>query len=251
MRIAVLSDIHANLPALEACLLDISQQNVDAVFCLGDLVGYNVWPNEVIERIRAERIPTIAGNYDVGIGLASGDCGCAYKTERDRQLGKQSIAYTNAVISEDNRRYLRSLPAHFAFEHRTPEGALWRILLVHGSPRRVNEYLFADRSDDSFRRILEAAKAHMLLCGHTHIPYHRIIEYPDGRSCHVINVGSVGKPKDGDWRACYVILRVACDSNDGCTVEFRRIEYDIDHAARAIKASPLPSEYADMLWQAR
>lgn len=138
MRIAILSDIHANLPALEACLRDIAQQDVDAIFCLGDLVGYNVWPNEVIERLRAERIPTIAGNYDVGIGQASDDCGCAYKTAWERQLGKQSIAYTNAVISDNNRDYLRTLPAHVAIEHRTREGDIWRILLVHGSPRRVN-----------------------------------------------------------------------------------------------------------------
>lgn len=247
MRIAILSDIHANLPALEACLRDIAQQDVDAIFCLGDLVGYNVWPNEVIERLRAERIPTIAGNYDVGIGQASDDCGCAYKTAWERQLGKQSIAYTNAVISDNNRDYLRTLPAHVAIEHRTREGDIWRILLVHGSPRRVNEYLFADRTTDSLRRILEQSGADILLCGHTHIPYHRIIESPHGSSRHVINVGAVGKPKDGDWRACYVIVSVALDGNDPVTVEFRRVEYDIDRAARAIEASPLPSEYAAML----
>jgi predicted phosphodiesterase len=78
MRIALFSDIHANLPALEACLSSIEEQKPDAIYCLGDLVGYNIWPNEVINEIRRRGIPTIAGNYDQGIGLTSDDCGCAY-----------------------------------------------------------------------------------------------------------------------------------------------------------------------------
>ena len=77
MRIALFSDIHANLPALEACLQSIEEQKPDAIYCLGDLVGYNIWPNEVINEIRKRGIPTIAGNYDQGIGLMSGECGCA------------------------------------------------------------------------------------------------------------------------------------------------------------------------------
>jgi len=82
MRIALFSDIHANLPALEACLKSIQEQKPDAIYCLGDLVGYNIWPNEVIGEIRKRGIPTIAGNYDFGIGRSSDDCGCAYKTDK-------------------------------------------------------------------------------------------------------------------------------------------------------------------------
>ncbi|MCX8051345.1 MAG: metallophosphatase family protein [Chlorobi bacterium] len=252
MRIAVISDIHANLPALEACLADIERERPDAIYCLGDLVGYNVWPNEVIECIRSHRIPTIAGNYDVGIGSASDDCGCAYKTEHERQLGKQSIAYTNATITDTNRAYLRGLPAHISIEYRLRSGGLYRALLVHGSPRRVNEYLFADRSDESLQRILEAAGADILLCGHTHVPYHRTLRSADGSIRHVINTGSVGKPHDGDPRACYVLLSFGerADGTLELSVEIRRTHYDVERAARAIEKSPLPDAYAQMLRRA-
>jgi len=251
MHIAIISDIHANLPALEACLADIATLKVDAVYCLGDLVGYNVWHNEVIDCIRSARIPTIAGNYDVGIGAASDDCGCAYTTEQERQLGKQSIAYTNATITDERRSYLRSLPAHLTIEYRRASGELFRLMMVHGSPRRVNEYLFADRSQESLRRIVENANADVLLCGHTHIPYHRIITATDGRTLQVINVGSVGKPKDRDPRACYAVLRLEEDSSGiQCQVAFRRTHYDVERAARAIEKSPLPDAYAQMLRRA-
>src|ERR1700759_1859511 len=98
MKIALFSDIHANLPALEAFLASIDQQKPDSIYCLGDLVGYNVWPNEVINEIRGRRIPTIAGNYDYGVGRASDDCGCAYKTDEEKANGARSIAYTNEHI---------------------------------------------------------------------------------------------------------------------------------------------------------
>ncbi|MCS6999794.1 MAG: metallophosphoesterase family protein [Bacteroidota bacterium] len=254
MRIALISDIHANLPALEACLEDVAQQQIDAVYCLGDLVGYNVWPNEVIERMQRERIPTIAGNYDVGIGTASDDCGCAYKTDHERALGKKSIAYTNATITESNRAYLRRLPSHFVLEYRLATDQLYRVYLVHGSPRRVNEYLYEDRSEESLRRIVEGIEADILVCGHTHIPYHRTITAFGGRNVHIINAGAVGKPKDGDPRACYCVLTLTL-SPDGTAiepqVEFRRVPYDIERAASAIIASPLPDEYAEMLRYAR
>ena len=97
MKIALFSDIHANLPALEAFFADLDKRNPDAVYCLGDLVGYNIWPNEVIQAIKKRGIPTIAGNYDQGIGLMSDECGCAYKTESEKDMGKISISFTNSL----------------------------------------------------------------------------------------------------------------------------------------------------------
>ena len=96
MKIALFSDIHANLPALEAFFDDLNKENIDALYCLGDLVGYNIWPNEVIEVIRERKIPTLAGNYDFGVGRNSDDCGCAYKTDEDKAMGAQSIAFTTS-----------------------------------------------------------------------------------------------------------------------------------------------------------
>ena len=161
MKIALFSDIHANLPALEACFKSIEEQKPDAIYCLGDLVGYNIWPNEVINEIRKRGIPTIAGNYDFGIGRTSDDCGCAYVTEPEKAMGKISISYTNEIVKDDERNYLRTLPAHLGIEFQLNNDKQ-HILLVHGSPRRINEYLFEDREEKSMVRILEQANADIL-----------------------------------------------------------------------------------------
>ena len=153
MKIALFSDIHANLPALEAFFEDIDQRDIDAIYCLGDLVGYNIWPNEVIEEIRKRHIPTIAGNYDFGIGRNSDDCGCAYKTDEEKANGTVSISLTNELINDNNRAYLRSLPAHIKIEFKLNDDKL-NLLLVHVSPRKINEYLFEDRDEKSLLRIL-------------------------------------------------------------------------------------------------
>jgi putative phosphoesterase len=243
MKIALFSDIHANLPALEAFFASVDRQKPDAIYCLGDLVGYNVWPNEVIREIRRRGIPTIAGNYDFGVGRASDDCGCAYKTEEDKANGAVSIAYTNQVIGAEERAYLRTLPAHIRVEFQLNDDKL-NLLLVHGSPRRINEYLFEDREEKSMVRIMTDADADILCFGHTHKPYHRVFD-----KRHAINIGSVGKPKDGDPRGCYVILTV--DEHSGIGVEFIRSTYDVEKAARAVENSPLPRTFAEGLRKAQ
>ncbi|HXB12439.1 MAG TPA: metallophosphoesterase family protein [Bacteroidia bacterium] len=256
MKIALFSDIHANLPALEALLADLDQQQPDAVYCLGDLVGYNIWPNEVIREIRKRGIPTIAGNYDFGVGRNSDDCGCAYKTEEDKAMGAQSIALTNTLIGDSERHYLRTLPAHIRVEYHLKDEKLF-LMLAHGSPRKINEYLFEDRDEKSMNRIMEGAGADILCIGHTHKPYHRIFSYlREDRTAyrHAINLGSVGKPKDGDKRCCYVMLQLNEDSSiyvkDSLKVEFIRLDYDVEKAAKAVEESPLPDAYAEMLRKA-
>ena len=253
MRIALFSDIHANLPALEAFFKSIDEQAPDAIYCLGDLVGYNIWPNEVINEIQRRGIPTIKGNYDEGIGLMSDECGCAYKTDREKDMGKISISYTNSLVKPEERQYLRTLPAHIRVEFQLNNDKL-NLLLVHGSPRKINEYLFEDRDEKSLLRIMSDANADIMCFGHTHKPYHRTLPTELGESQHyrhAINIGSVGKPKDGDPRGCYVLLTNNQDSSitskEAVQVEFIRFEYDVEKAAKAVEDSPLPSEYADML----
>jgi predicted phosphodiesterase len=256
MTIAFFSDVHGNLPALQAVLNDLGQRQPDMVFCLGDLVGYAPWPNEVINEVRRRGIPTLAGNYDQGVGLASADCGCAYKTDADRHLGAQSIAYTNQVVGEQERRYLRMLPKHMRLDFQD-EPATLSLLLVHGSPRRINQYLFEDFPESNFVRLLQDAAADILVFGHTHKPYHRTLAYQhegETRYRHAINIGSVGKPKDGDPRAAYLLLHLdeATHLTDAASVrsEFVRVAYDVEQTATAIEASPLPNEFADMLRKA-
>ena len=253
MKIALFSDIHANLPALEAMFADMETRKPDAIYCLGDLVGYNIWPNEVINEIRRRGIPTIAGNYDFGIGRSSDECGCAYKTDEEKEMGKVSISFTNKVINPEERNYLRTLPAHIQVEYQLNEEKLF-LLLVHGSPRKNNEYLFEDREEKSLLRIMENAGADVMCFGHTHKPYHRVLECEkDGRSAyrHAINLGSVGKPKDGDARGCYALLHLGSDSTvfdpHSLQVEFIRFGYDVEKAAKAIEESILPNDYAAML----
>jgi putative phosphoesterase len=250
MRIALFSDIHANLPALEACLKSIDEQSPDAVYCLGDLVGYNIWPNEVINTIRQRGIPVIAGNYDYGIGLNSDDCGCAYRTDDEKEMGKVSISFTNSIVKEDERNYLKSLPSHIRVEYRISNNKI-NLLLVHGSPRRINEYLFEDREEKSMLRIMQDADADIMCFGHTHKPYHRVLSSEPGKFIHAVNIGSVGKPKDGDLRGCYAILSIdensSLENKDSVKVEFIRFEYDVEKAAKAVEESLLPDGYADML----
>lgn len=249
MRIALFSDIHANLPALEAFFKDVEERKVDQLYCLGDLVGYNIWPNEVINEIRKRNIPTIAGNYDFGIGRSSDDCGCAYKTDLEKANGAVSISYTNQIVKEEERSYLRTLPAHIKIEFQLNQDKL-NLLLVHGSPRRINEYLFEDRDEKSLHRIMEQADADIMCFGHTHKPYHRVLNDTDGKIHfrHAINIGSVGKPKDGNPRGGYVILTINEHSSvlnaDSVQSELIRFDYDIEKAAKAVEDSPLPNDYS-------
>jgi putative phosphoesterase len=256
MRIALFSDIHANLPALEALFRDIEEKDPDAVYCLGDLVGYNIWPNEVIDEIRKRRIPTIAGNYDFGIGRKSDDCGCAYKSDKEKEMGKVSISYTNESVKDPQREYLRTLPLHIRVELEINDEKL-TLLLVHGSPRKINEYLFEDRDEKSLLRIIEQADADIMCFGHTHKPYHRVLNSgteEDPHFRHAVNIGSVGKPKDGDPRGCYVILTLdeksSIQDKASIRVDFVRFDYEIEKASTAVENSILPDEYARMLREA-
>lgn len=239
MRIAIISDIHGNLPSLDTVFADLAAQpNIERIYCLGDLVGYAPFPNEVVERIREAEIPTIIGNYDDGTGFDRDDCGCAYKEPAAKALGDQSFAWTKAHVTEENKAFLRTLPREIRL---TLDGV--RLLLVHGSPRRTNEYLYEDRPDASFQRLADASDADAIFFGHTHIPYVKQVG-----EVLFTNAGSVGKPKDGDPRACYVVVDVDGGKLD---VQFRRVPYPVERVAEAIQQSDLPDAFADMLTAGR
>jgi putative phosphoesterase len=230
MRFAVYSDVHGNLPALDAVRADIAAAAFDGVYCLGDLVGYGAFPNEVIEQVRRAATPTVMGNYDDGVGFDRDECGCAYREPIDQELGERSFRWTKAQVTLANKQYLQTLLKGIRFES---DGK--RVLLVHGSPRRLNEYLFEDRALSSFQRLAASSDADVIVFGHTHKPY---VKYVDG--VMFLNAGSVGKPKDGNWRACYAVL----DTRGTPSAVFRRVDYDVARAASAIRASDLPDEFA-------
>ena len=127
-----------------------------------------------------------------------------YKTDEQRAEGAASLAWTDAVTSDETRAYLRTLEDRFVLE--TPAGEL---LAVHGSPRRINEYLFEDRPERAMARMAEENPYRAILFGHTHVPYARKVAHGDaGASTLFVNVGSGGRPKDGDWRVCYAVLSI-------------------------------------------
>lgn len=234
MRVAVITDIHANLPALEAALTAIEAMSVDAVFCGGDLVGYGPHPNEVCALIEERAIPTIYGNYDYAIARELDDCGCAYVTPHDRELGQRSVEWTLANTNERSKALMRQLPFDLPFRMGSR-----RVRLVHGSPRKVNEYLFEDKPASLYERLAAAAECDVLVFGHTHKPWIR--EYG---GVLFVNCGSVGKPKDGDARAAFAVLEL---TGERVVASIERVAYDATSVAREVEAVGLPGEFAAKL----
>ena len=244
MQIALFSDVHANLPALKAFFADIDTKKPDAIYCLGDLVGYNIWPNEVIKTLKERCIPTIAGNHDLKVKMIAID-------KLESLIAKKNFAYQ--LVGKNEKDYLLSLPSSISLTF-TCNDDIINLLLVHGSPRSVNEYLFEEMEEADLLEIMKEANADILCFGHTHKPYHRVINSEKDRVAkfrHAINTGSVGKPKDGNPKGGYVLLTINESSSlkekDCIKVEFIRFDYDIETAAIAIENSPLPNELAEML----
>lgn len=243
MRVALISDIHANLPALEAVLADIAGRNgVDATYHLGDLVGYAPWPNETVALLRKKGITGVAGNYDSTVATDYKHCGCKYEDPRQEDLSHLSYEWTRANVSAETKAFLGALPFRLDLTPGGGHASGPRVILVHGTPTLNTVYWTEDRPDSFCARMGELAGAKSgdtIAFGHTHIPWHRIVE-----GVHFLNTGSVGRPKDGDWRACYAILDV---SAKGTHAEFARVEYDIERAAQGIRTSTLPADFADYL----
>jgi predicted phosphodiesterase len=258
-RIALLSDVHGNLPALDAVLESIRRAGIRELYCLGDLVGYGPDPAGVIDRIRALGVITIQGTYDDGVGNRRGQCGCYYPTEQAKRDGAASYAFTSRALDDDHAAWLAALPPALRFEYRGV-----KVLLAHGSPRKVNEYLLPDRPDEQLARLAEAADADVVCVGHVHIPYHRALAGERG-TVHYVSSGSVGKPKDGDPRACWIELLIgpyedvhaAIDSDASVTtagdtdtfvgVNTHRVEYDVESVARTMTRAGLPATLAAAL----
>lgn len=258
-RIGLFSDVHGNMVALEAVLEDMRATGVREHYCLGDLVGYGPDPVGVIDLIRAERIPCVLGNYDEGIGTRRGECGCYYATEQAKRDGEASYAFTVEAVDDEHAAWLAALPPEIRLQERGV-----RILLVHGSPRKVNEYLTPDRSDAQLARLATAAEADVVCIGHVHVPYHRLVTGTGG-TIHYVSSGSAGKPKDGDPRACWIEVFVgppddvlaatpshATATSAGATetwvaTEIHRVAYDVAAVERAMLRAGLPATLAAAL----
>ncbi|NUQ12224.1 MAG: metallophosphoesterase family protein [Gemmatimonadaceae bacterium] len=239
MRLALISDIHANLPALEAALADIDARGVDATFHLGDLVGYAPWPNEVVALLAARGITGVSGNYDSTVGLDYRHCGCRYEDPRQEALSHQSFEWTKAACSPATRQALAVLPFRLDLHPLGGHGAGPCLVLVHGTPTLNTVYWTEDRSDEFCLRMAGLAglrAGDLIAFGHTHRPWHRVVG-----GIHFVNTGSVGRPKDGDARAGYTTVDLTAG---GVDVVHHRVRYDVERTAGAILDSTLPDEFA-------
>jgi predicted phosphodiesterase len=243
MQYALISDIHANLPALKAVLAHIdAKPEIDATYHLGDLTGYAPWPNEVVDLLRERVIPGISGNYDSTVTTNYKHCGCRADTPHDEELSHLSYEWTRAHVTAETRKYLATLP--FRLDIRPLGGHVSgpTITLVHGNQTLNTVYVTEDRPDSFLEKMataLGSREGDVICFGHTHKPWQREIG-----GIRFVNTGSVGRPKDGDWRAGYVLLAV---DSAGARAEFVRVEYDVEEAATAILQSELPSEFAESL----
>lgn len=236
-RIAIFSDIHSNLEALQAVLADMREENITRFICLGDIVGYNADPSECLKIVRDMKCPVVKGNHDHEASSDSDLLGY-------RDLARISMGYSRRNLSAAEKDYLRELPLLGEEEH---------FFIVHASLFKPEEFLYVDSP-------LEAAYHFMMqpsplcFCGHTHVPqvytktgrvvnFQGAFDFQMKRGIHyLVNVGSVGQPRDRDWRACYVIYDPAMRQ-----VFFRRVEYDIGTTQRKIEEAGLPQALGDRL----
>ncbi|MDP2872354.1 MAG: metallophosphoesterase family protein [Bacillota bacterium] len=246
-RLAVIGDVHGNLPALHAAIHDAVRRGAGLVVSTGDIVGYGPWPQACIDFIRERCIPVAQGNYDRGAGEGLADCGCAYRTARERRTGQISLSWTTRAINDEGRQWLRGLP--FALEIAGTGGQPLAVVF-HGSPRRVNEYVREDRPLGSLGALLAGDAAPVAVCGHTHVPYVR----PLGGNRLLVNAGSAGRPRHGRPLATYAMIHLGRLDDPALpagepseAAELIEVPYEADRAASAVLASGLPEEFAVML----
>ncbi len=222
MRVAVISDIHANLIALEAVLKDIEQENCEHIICLGDLVLAGPQPKETLEFIQQQNWTIVQGNTDKLI--------VDYGQDIIGMLKENYPVMANALvddinyITEDDKKFLEELAPMISADI---DGV--KILFVHGSPRANNENILPGRPLDEIEEIIADTEADLILCGHTHIP----CGYQTNKKQTVVNVGSVGRPMTPSPLACYVVV----DFENGIfNVRHKFVDYDREKASELVRA---------------
>jgi putative phosphoesterase len=215
VRLAIIADIHSNLPALEVVIEQIAKEGVDQILCAGDIVGYGPYPNEVIERLKGIEITAIQGNHDRAV--------LSHDSSNMNIQAQDAIWWTIDNLKQDGHDYLAQLSSKRSFS--------WnglKIGIFHGSPRSDDEYIPEESAEEE---LLDLAKSDFLVLGHTHVPFVKSLDQGT-----IVNPGSVGQPRDGDPRASLTIY-----DHRLRRFEVKRLAYDIDRMAEAMRASGLPS----------
>jgi len=236
LRLAAFGGVYSNHLALAAVLRDAAGWGAARTCCLGDVGGFGPHPDRAAALLRGSRVLALRGNLDDSVGHARSDCSCGYGDPRDRHFSQLSFDYTLAATSEVHRAWMRDLPE----QHRFQAGGR-RVLLCHGSPRRVNEFLWDSACSDAFLEWLcETHAADVVLCSHSGLHWHRAL--PSGR--HVINVGAIGRPaNDGRTGVWYAALQLG----KGVGVEFRPVAYEHEALALEMESEALPAEFIETI----
>ncbi len=235
-KVALVGDVHANLPALQAVLADAKQRDVTAIWNIGDFVGYGAFPEEVVQTLRREGAVSIVGNYDLKVLKVPRKME-EWAARKDPQK-LLAFRWAHDHLSEQSREYLAGLPLEIRMNI---EGR--RVLLTHGSPESNEEHLTPDTPSRRLGELAKIARADIVVCGHSHEPFARKVG-----GVWFINTGSVGRSDDGNPKACYAVLNV---SPRFVRVKHYRLEYDIDAAVDAICRDGLPEEFAQMILTGR
>lgn len=243
-NIAIISDIHGNLPALNVVLEDIKQRNIDQIYCLGDLVDFAPWHNEVIELINALEIPCLMGNHDERIAFDHEVTPLPKHNPEERAARLNGINYTKQTIKPENKVFLKTLPEKLLLNF-TISGKETKVLLVHGSTRSNDEYIYENHNIEDVQSMLTQEKADIIIMGHTHKPYIRYIEATsESTAGTLINSGSVGRSREDNPLATYLILHI---SDKNITPEIVKLQYPINEVISAIEESEIPDFYAKFL----
>ncbi|MDR6465847.1 metallophosphoesterase [Chryseobacterium sediminis] len=239
IQIAVFSDVHGNLPALEVVLKDIEKRGIRQRFCLGDLVDFAPWGNEVIEKIRSLNIPCLMGNHDERIAFDIPVVPLSKHSEEETNARFIAIDHSKKHITEENKTFLSELPFHLKLNYKVGKKH-WNIQLVHSSLSSNDTYLYELEKDEIFTDMLKDSQSDVIVMGHTHLSFKKQFE----NKTWAINCGSVGRSKEENRLASYVIFTL---DEEKITPEIIQIPYPIDETARQIKESGIPDYYASFL----
>ncbi len=236
-RIAVFGGIYNNSFALRALLDETQTRRVDAVYCLGDLGGFGPNPEDVWPLLEQGSVKSIQGNYEESLATGREDCNCGYADPRDNHFAEVSYSYTARNCSSEFKRWMGSLP-----KRRRVRVGQRELLLIHGSPRRINEFMFFSATSVPFLEILlDQERCDGILCTHTGLYWHR--QLPSGRD--VVNVGVIGRPaNDGRTEVWYSVLS---DEGERLRVEFIPLAYDHPALAKAMRREKLPEEFVETI----
>lgn len=245
IEIAIISDIHGNLPALNIVLKDIEKRSINQMYCLGDLVDFAPWGNEVIEVIKAIKIPCLLGNHDERIAFNLPVIPIAHHDEHETLQRVTAINHSKNTITEANKLWLSQLPYNVELQYKI-KGSYKKILLVHASTRSNDEYIHIGHDEEDLKSMFLASKADVIVMGHTHISYEKKINVNGKEDKLLVNGGSVGRSREANRLASYAILRIY---ENEIKAEIVKLEYPIEQVAEAIYKSGIPDFYGDFLLQ--